>query len=397
MSLRPLPCLRSCPSAQFGGVGTLTRRRRDRRRQPRGIADGKRCRFPSSPLSPVAAFAAASHSSGDRGGPAPAGPYSSFNPAATRVPRISRIDVPFAVICLADELYARMAESDVSSPEGAAACARALSQVLPPPPPLGGRGAAESPSGGPSSSLSRDVPFLSEREIVAVLRRLGRLGGPGAALAMRDFLEQTRRGYATGTRAIGAVLLHVAALNASPQAADDVRARMELDGVALDAECWNRLVYAKAKARDARAAMRATDEAFAAGVVIDVVTYAALMACLERDAGVLNSSTSAAASGEGGADAARRRRRPPPLSRSGCGRRRSPASISGVGCARRGSAETSSCTARSSARSAGRATQRGPWGSSASSTPRALLLLDCFFAFFFSLSSSSPLLLRILR
>ena len=205
--------------------------------------------------------------------------------------------MPFAVICLADELYARMVESDVSSPEGAAACARSLSQVLPPPPASAAVAASSSPGGVTGPSSLRDVPFLSEREIVAVLRRLGRLGGPGAALAMRDFLEQTGRGYATGTRAVGAVLLHVAALNASPQAADDVRARMDADGVSLDAECWNRLVYAKAKARDSQAAMKATDEAFAAGVVPDVVTYAALMACLERDAGVLSPSSSSSSSG----------------------------------------------------------------------------------------------------
>ena len=71
----------------------------------------------------AAASPSSSSSSSERQQPQPAGPYSSFNPAATRGPRISRIDVPFAVICLADELYARMAESDVSSPEGAAAAA----------------------------------------------------------------------------------------------------------------------------------------------------------------------------------------------------------------------------------------------------------------------------------
>ena len=151
---------------------------------------------------------------------------------------LKRLDVPYAVIELADELYARLVETDVSTAEGPGKLAAALFSVLPPPGVGSGPLARPPGEAGPPLPLStrvvptpgmpigagtsfHDLDSLGERDLLAMLRRLGRQGGAPVALALHELLDAADAGYATRTRGMFAVLMHVAMLNGDGDAVDE--------------------------------------------------------------------------------------------------------------------------------------------------------------------------------
>ncbi len=149
---------------------------------------------------------------------------------------LKRLDVPYAVIQLADELYARLVETDVSTPEGAARLAGDLFAILPPagcgsgplnpneegPGAGGGRSVPTlgGPDGAGTAATFHDLPSLGERDLLAIFRRLGRQGGAPVAIALHELLEASDAGYLTRTRAMYAVLMHVSMLNGDGGAVD---------------------------------------------------------------------------------------------------------------------------------------------------------------------------------
>ena len=198
----------------------------------------------------------------------------------------SRVEVPFAVIALADELWALMLETDVSSPEGAKTLAAALVATLPPPG-AGSQGVDPRDAGRRTSARAslREITSLGERDMVAIFRRVGRRAGAGAVLALREFLDATGAGYPTHTPLVATTLLHVAALNADDRAADAVVESMRADGLELDAEQWTLVATALAKGRRAREAMAALDAAIVAsgGAPPDIVAASHIMNALEKE------------------------------------------------------------------------------------------------------------------
>lgn len=133
-------------------------------------------------------------------------------------------------------MYARLVETDVSTADGPAKLAASIFGILPPPgygsgpvhlaaadhglsssgpPPL-----RTSSTNGPESWY--DLKALGERDLVAILRRLGRQAGPGVALAFHELLDLADAGYPTRTRAMFGVLAHIAMLNGDGAATDTV-------------------------------------------------------------------------------------------------------------------------------------------------------------------------------
>ena len=198
----------------------------------------------------------------------------------------SRIEVPFAVIALADELWALMLETDVASPEGGKTLAAALVATLPPPG-AGSQGPDRRDAGRRASARAslREITSLGERDMVAIFRRVGRRAGAGAVLALRDFLDATGAGYPTHTPLVATTLLHVAALNSDDRAADAVVESMRADGLELDAEQWTLVATARAKGRRAREAVAALDAAIVAsgGAPPDIVAASHIMNALEKE------------------------------------------------------------------------------------------------------------------
>jgi len=220
----------------------------------------------------------------DGGWGAPGGAGSSSDGEGDDRRRRGRVEVPFAIITLADELWALTLETDVSTPAGAAALAAALVSTLPPP----GRGSAgRAPPGSGARAAGRaalrEVESLGERDIIAILRRVGRRAGAPAALALRDFLAATGAGYPLDTPAAAAGLMHVAALNGDATVADAVRARVAGAGGALDGDAWSHAAQAYGKARRTGDALAALAAAEAVDGVADAVSYTVVLAALERD------------------------------------------------------------------------------------------------------------------
>ena len=119
---------------------------------------------------------------------APTGPDSAPCPLPPHPPaicstRLKRQEVSFAVIQLADEIFARLVEMDVhASPTAAAELAASLLAILPPP---AEPGAAASPAFEPLAVVRSfmDAPPLRPTELVAIFRRLGRRCGSQARAA----------------------------------------------------------------------------------------------------------------------------------------------------------------------------------------------------------------------
>ena len=136
--------------------------------------------------------------------------------------------MPYAVIQLADEVYARLIETDVGAEGGPAKLAAALFAVIPPPglgsgplaPPTGGgQGGPAPPPRTPTlaalggTASFHDLDTLGERDLLALLRRLGRQGGAPVAAAVHDLLDAAGVGYPTRTRAVYALLMHICMLS----------------------------------------------------------------------------------------------------------------------------------------------------------------------------------------
>ena len=164
----------------------------------------------------------------------PSSPLSPPPPSAI-LRSLKRLDDPYAVIQLADEIYARLVETDVATPDGPNKLAAALFAVIPPPgvgsgPLLHVPGEGAGPPsprvptlGGPGVAATfHDLDALGERDLLAILRRLGRQGGAPVAIALHDLLESADVGYPTRTRAVYAVLMHVSMLNGDGGAVDEV-------------------------------------------------------------------------------------------------------------------------------------------------------------------------------
>jgi hypothetical protein len=139
------------------------------------------------------------------------------------------------VIELADEVYARLVETDVSTADGPAKLAASLFGILPPPGygsgPLHMSGGSGPPPDGPPSRRTSstngpeswyDLEALGERDLVALLRRLGRQAGAAVAIAVHELLDTADAGYPTRTRAMFGVLMHIAMLNGDGGATDAV-------------------------------------------------------------------------------------------------------------------------------------------------------------------------------